>query len=61
MFSAYCPRHQAEVLLGNAAIRGLANTDAGIIVLLECTCGERIAQLTGRAAERADEHTVVAA
>lgn len=50
MFTAYCPTHHAEVLLGNGSIRGLANTDAGIIVLLECSCGERIAQLTGRSA-----------
>jgi hypothetical protein len=53
MFTAYCPKHQADVLLGNNSIRGLANTDAGIIVLLECSCGERIAQLTGRTHERA--------
>jgi len=52
MFTAYCPKHQADVLLGNSSIRGLTNTDAGIIVLLECSCGERIAQLTGRTAAR---------
>ena len=51
MFHVFCPQHGTDVIIGNRAIRGLINTDLGIIVVLECTCGERIATVTGRKAE----------
>ena len=51
MFHVFCPQHGSEVVLGDRSIRGLVNTDLGIIVVLECTCGERIATVTGRKAE----------
>ena len=58
MFNVYCSNHNAEVLLGYGALRGMANTDLGIIVVFECSCGERIAKLTGRKAVRENTVTV---
>ena len=52
MFHVFCPVHGSDVVLGNRAIRGLVNTDLGIIVMLECTCGERIATVTGRKSQQ---------
>jgi hypothetical protein len=43
------------MLLGHSALVGMVHTEVGIIVLLECSCGERIAQLTGRIATEAAE------
>lgn len=55
MHTVYCPKHQSHILLGHSALVGMVQTEVGIIVLLECTCGERIAQLTGRIATEAAE------
>lgn len=50
MVNAYCPRHGTRVLLTERRIRGMHNTDAGIVMELECYDGERIFVVTGRGA-----------
>lgn len=50
MFSAYCPRHAAEVLYSASSIRGIRNTPHGIVLTIECYDGERFEVLSGRAA-----------
>lgn len=39
MFSQWCPRHAAEILLGADAIVGMTATPEGIAVRWRCTCG----------------------
>jgi hypothetical protein len=60
MFNVFCTQHDSEMILGPNAMRGMANTDLGIIVVLECSCGERIAALTGRKATHERSVTVPA-
>jgi hypothetical protein len=48
MFTAYCPTHRSNVLLGFQRIRGLANLDGLIVVELECVDGERLLVPTGK-------------
>jgi hypothetical protein len=40
MFSLYCPRHQARVLLGPDNIEGIATCAGGIELEWRCSCGE---------------------
>jgi hypothetical protein len=49
MFTTYCPRHGAEVLIWASGIDGIDNTDHGIEIHFHCTCGYRGVHLTGRA------------
>lgn len=39
MFSAFCPRHGAAVLLGPSDIEALHNAPEGIEVVFRCSCG----------------------
>jgi hypothetical protein len=48
MFSAHCPEHGAEVLLGYGNLIGVENTDKGVLVHWRCYCGTRGHTLTGR-------------
>jgi hypothetical protein len=48
MFSAHCPEHGAEVLLGYGNLIGVENTDKGVVVHWRCFCGTRGHTLTGR-------------
>ena len=50
MFTVDCPRHGRPVLLPASRIRGLHNTDAGILLRVECWCGTLITVRTGRRA-----------
>ncbi|MPZ64035.1 MAG: hypothetical protein GEU83_00415 [Pseudonocardiaceae bacterium] len=50
MVSVYCPRHGSRVLLTERQVRALHNTDAGIVMELECYDSERIFVVTGRGA-----------
>jgi hypothetical protein len=50
MLTAYCPRHEARVILSERHIRALHNTPDGVVIEVECHDGERIMLVTGRAA-----------
>jgi hypothetical protein len=41
MFTAHCPGHRAEVLLGPRSIESLVNTPDGVVVHWRCACGAR--------------------
>ncbi|HVL82952.1 MAG TPA: hypothetical protein VM367_01465 [Pseudonocardia sp.] len=49
MLVVHCPRHGCRVLLTERRIRALLNTPQGIVLEVECDCGERITLVTGRA------------
>jgi hypothetical protein len=49
MFVIDCPKHGSRVLLSERRIRGLRNTDAGVLLALECYCGHLERIHTGRA------------
>ncbi|GAA3296951.1 MULTISPECIES: hypothetical protein [Dactylosporangium] len=49
MFVIDCPAHRSRVVLSERRIRCLRNTDAGILLDLECYCGHIERILTGRA------------
>lgn len=48
MFLIDCSSHGRPILLTAARIRGLRNTDHGILLELECWCGTRAHLTTGR-------------
>jgi hypothetical protein len=48
MFTTYCPRHGADVLIWPSGIDAIDNTDHGIEVYFHCTCGYHGVYLTGR-------------
>ena len=48
MFSIYCPRHGSEVLVGSSRIRRMVNTEHGILLDVECYCGQHVVGATGR-------------
>ena len=39
MFSAFCPTHDATVLMTKRNVIGLANTDNGTVIRWRCNCG----------------------
>ena len=47
MFTVFCPRHRANVLLSQDAIVGLRGDDNGYEVQWRCHCGETGATLIG--------------
>lgn len=47
MFSVYCERHGAEVLLGVESVTCVENTGDAIVVRLRCYCGYRLVVRTG--------------
>jgi hypothetical protein len=51
MFDVHCPVHGSTVLLPTSRIRGMVNTDHGIVVEMECYDGARVTFVTGRGAE----------
>jgi hypothetical protein len=48
MFVIDCTAHGSRVLLSERRIRNLRNTDAGVLVDLECYCGHIEKIRTGR-------------
>ncbi len=48
MFAIECPTHGRRVLAFEDQIRSLVNTDRGIILDVECSCGTHVVVLTGR-------------
>jgi hypothetical protein len=54
MFTVFCPRHQARVLLGSRAIDDIANTPEGVVVHWRCRCGATGTVATGRPSAVAD-------
>lgn len=48
MFSISCPTHGSNVLVGIGRIRSLTNTEAGVLLDIECYCGTHVAVGTGR-------------
>ncbi|WP_433088926.1 hypothetical protein ACQP1P_21975 [Dactylosporangium sp. CA-052675] len=50
MFVIDCPAHRSRVLLSERRVRSLRNTDAGVLLDLECYCGHVERIRTGRAA-----------
>jgi hypothetical protein len=48
MFAISCPSHGSNVLVGSRRIRSLINTEAGIVLNIECYCGTHVAVGTGR-------------
>ena len=48
MFEVHCPRHGTRVLLSEGRIRGIANTETGIVVAWRCWCGLEGETRTGR-------------
>ena len=48
MFVIDCPAHGSRVLLSERRIRNLRNTDAGVLLDLECYCGHVERIRTGR-------------
>jgi hypothetical protein len=50
MIAIKCPTHRSRVLLTERHIRRLVNTDRGIFVDVECTCGTHVTFKTGRKA-----------
>jgi len=51
MLLIFCPRHASRVMVPTSRIRDLRNTEAGILLLVECWCGERVRLRTGRHAQ----------
>ena len=51
LFDVFCPVHGTTVLLPVSRIRGMANTDAGIVIEMECYDGARVTFATGRRSE----------
>jgi hypothetical protein len=49
MFDVDCPVHGCTVLLPISRLRGMANTERGIVLVFECYDGARIELVTGRA------------
>ena len=49
MFVIDCPAHGSRVLLSERRIRNLRNTDAGVLLDVECYCGHIQRIRTGRA------------
>lgn len=49
MLAVHCPRHGCRVLLSSDRLRALYNTPDGIVLVLECSDGERIVVVSGRA------------
>ena len=39
MFTIHCPQEDTTILLGHRQIRGLENTDEGIVIHWRCYCG----------------------
>ncbi|MGH9273206.1 MAG: hypothetical protein ACRDZU_01045 [Acidimicrobiales bacterium] len=60
MFTVFCPRHQARVLLGPRAIDDVVNTPDGVVLHWHCRCGAVGTVATGRPSAVAD-HTHSAA
>jgi hypothetical protein len=56
-----CPSHGRPVLVTDRRIRHLHNTDAGIVLDVECWCGTHVVLLTGRAANQTAAHQTAAA
>jgi hypothetical protein len=54
MMVIQCPTHQSEVLLTERRIRGIRNTEHGILMDVECYCGTHVVIRTGR--KWHDEH-----
>jgi hypothetical protein len=50
MIAIKCPTHGSRVLLTERHIRRLVNTERGIFVDVECTCGTHVMLRTGRKA-----------
>lgn len=50
MFDVHCPVHECVVLLSSSRLRGMQNTENGIVLLFECYDGALIKVVTGRAA-----------
>jgi hypothetical protein len=50
MFTAYCPREAADVLLTYGRLRTMRNSPLGIELAFDCWCGEALEVLTGYAA-----------
>lgn len=48
MFTVFCPRHDAVVLIWPSGIDRIVNGDAGIEVHYHCLCGHNGVWLTGR-------------
>jgi hypothetical protein len=48
MMSIQCPTHQSEVLVTERRIRGIRNTENGILMDVECYCGTHVVIRTGR-------------
>lgn len=48
MFVIRCPRHGSRVLVSERRIRALRNTGTGILLDVECWCGQRVLLRTGR-------------
>lgn len=47
MFTVFCPRHRARVLLSERRIVAVHNTPDGIVVEAECHDGARVLTVTG--------------
>ena len=39
MFSAFCPTHDAQVLMTRRNVMGFTNTDDGPVLRWRCSCG----------------------
>lgn len=39
MFDAYCPQHEARVLLGPRSVDAIVRTPDGVVVHWHCHCG----------------------
>jgi len=49
MFLAWCDTRNQNVLIGPSYIRGLTNTESGMILSYTCHCGQAGQMLTGAA------------
>lgn len=47
MFVIDCPTHGSRVLLSERRVRALANTERGVLVVVECWCGTHVRLRTG--------------
>lgn len=45
-----CPTHGTRIVVPTTRVRQLRNTDAGILLEVECWCGARVRIRTGRSA-----------
>ena len=48
MFKAWCHTANRQVLIWSSSLRGIENTEAGMVLYYRCACGEDGVLITGK-------------